>query len=166
MRKLLLSLTVLNLGLITMSATTYNSGRVDESCTNSLVLTSHYELNKTDDSCFVYIYRVGQFSGALANFSVFVDGHKLCKISNNKYFKVGVAPGKHEITAKVGGMSIMKKETEVDIDAETGGEYYVACNMKSSITRVRLEMIEVTKNTGKKQLENMSEDRCQEKIDN
>jgi hypothetical protein len=37
--------------------------------------------------------------------------------------------------------------------------------MKSSITRVRLEMIEVTRNTGKRQLEGMKEDRCQEKID-
>lgn len=119
-----------------------------------------------NDSSFIYIYRVGQFNGALANFAVFVDGKKLCKISNNKYFKVGVAPGKHEISAKVGGIGIMKKETEVEIDVETGGEYYVACNMKSSITRVRLEMTEVTKNSGKKQMENMSEDKCQEKLDN
>ena len=35
------------------------------------------------DSSFIYIYRVGQFSGALANFTIFVDGLKLCKISNN-----------------------------------------------------------------------------------
>ena len=117
------------------------------------------------DSSFIYIYRVGQFSGALANFTIFVDGQKLCKISNNKYFKVGVPPGKHEISAKVSGIGLMKKETEVEIEAETGGEYFVACNMKSSITRVRLEMIEVTKNSGKKQLEKMTEDKCQEKID-
>lgn len=166
MRKLLSLLTVLTIGLFTMSTRLPQAKKVDDSISTALRFKSNYDRNKDDDSCYIYIYRVGQFSGALANFAIFVDGHKLCKISNNKYFKVGVTPGKHEVTAKVGGMSIMKKETEVDIDAETGGEYYIACNMKSSITRVRLEMIEVTKNTGKKQLENMTEDRCQEKIDN
>jgi len=118
------------------------------------------------DSSFVYIYRVGQFGGALSNFSVFVDGIKLCKISNNKYFKIYLSPGNHIINAKVGGVSILKKETEVALEVKTGEDYYVSCNMKQSITRVRLEMIEVTKSSGKKQMENMSEDKCQEKIEN
>lgn len=117
------------------------------------------------DSGFIYIYRVGQFGGALANFSIFVDGKKLCKISNNKYFKVYVTAGTHEISAKVGGVSIMKKETSIEVETTKGGEFYVACNMKQSITRVRLEMVEVVKNSAKKQMENMSEDRCQGKIE-
>jgi hypothetical protein len=117
------------------------------------------------DSSFVYIYRVGQFGGALSNFSVFVDGKKLCKISNNKYFKIALSPGNHVINAKVGGMSVFKKETEVELDVKKGEDYYVACNMKQSVTRVRLEMTEVTKNSGKKQMEGMTEDKCQEKLD-
>lgn len=120
----------------------------------------------SSDSSFVYIYRVGQFGGAMANFSIFVDGKKLCKISNNKYFKIPLSPGTHVINAKVGGVSVLKKETEVELDVKKGEDYYIACNMKQSITRVRLEMTEVTKNSGKKQMEGMSEDNCQNKIDN
>ena len=117
------------------------------------------------DSAVIYIYRVGQFMGAGANWAMFVDEDKLCKLSNNKFMRVVVKPGKHTISSRVGGVGLFKKETEVEIDAEAGGEYYVACNIKQSFTRARLEMIEVTKGTGKKQMEKMTLDNCQEKID-
>ena len=117
------------------------------------------------DSAIIYIYRVGQFMGSTANWSMFVDENKICKLSNNKYIRVVVKPGKHTISSKQGGVAILKKETEVEIEAEPGGEYFVACNVKTSFTRARLEMIEVTKGTGKKQLEKMSLDNCQEEID-
>lgn len=113
----------------------------------------------------IYIYRGGQYVGAGANWSIFVDENKLCKLSNNKFMKVEVEPGKHLVTAKMGGMSIMKKETEVEIEAEAGKSYYVACNVKMSITRARLEMLEVTTSTAKKQMEKMNLDNCQEAID-
>ena len=117
------------------------------------------------DSAVIYIYRVGQFAGSTANWAMFVDEEKICKLSNNKYIRVVVRPGKHTISSKQGGIAIMKKETEVEIETEAGGEYYVACNWKTSFTRARLEMIEVTKGTGKKQIEKMSLDHCQEDID-
>jgi hypothetical protein len=108
---------------------------------------------------------VGQWGGAGANWAIFVDEEKKCKLSNNKYMRIAVKPGKHRISAKVGGASLFKKETEIEIDAEAGGTYYVACNIKSSITRARLEMVEVTKNSANKQMEKMSLDNCQENID-
>jgi hypothetical protein len=117
------------------------------------------------DSAVIYIYRVGQFMGAGANWSMFVNEDKLCKLSNNKFMRVVVKPGKHTISSRIGGVGLFKKETEVQIEAEAGGEYYVACNIKQSFTRARLEMIEVTKGTGKKQMEKMTLDKCQEKID-
>ena len=79
--------------------------------------------------------------------------------------RVVVKPGKHLISSKVGGVGMFKKETELEIETEAGGEYFVACNIKQSITRARLEMIEVTKGTGKKQMEKMTIDNCQEEID-
>lgn len=118
-----------------------------------------------EDSSYIYIYRTGQFNGAAANWAIFVDGQKLCKLSNNKFMRVPIGPGKHVITAKIGGVGLFKKETEVEIEAEAGGSYYVACNIKQSITRARLEMLEVTKGTANKQMEGMALDNCQEKID-
>ena len=117
------------------------------------------------DTSFIYVYRVGQFNGALANWAVFVDDEKKCKLSNNKYMKLAVPPGKHKITARIGGVGIFKKETEVEIDAEAGQSYYVACNVKQSITRSRLEMLEVTKGSANKQMEKMSLDLCSENQD-
>jgi Protein of unknown function (DUF2846) len=119
----------------------------------------------TEDSTFIYVYRVGQFGGAASNWAIFLDGEKICKLSNNKFIRVAVAPGKHKISAKIGGVDIFKKETVIEVDAETGGSYYVACNIKQSITRSRLEMVEVTKSSAAKQMEKMSVDNCQEKID-
>lgn len=116
----------------------------------------------TGDTTYIYVYRVGQFSGATANWAVFLDDEKKCKLSNNKYMLLAVTPGKHKISAKVGGASLLKKETEVEIDAEAGGSYYIACNVKQSITRARLELIEVTKSTANKQMEKMSLDKCQD----
>lgn len=118
-----------------------------------------------EDSSFIYIYRGGQFAGAFTNFAIWVDETKLCKISNNKFLRVPVSPGTHVVSAKQGGVAIMKKETEVEIDVEAGKSYYVSCNMKSSITRVRLEMIEVVEKTGKRAIESMKPDNCQGKID-
>lgn len=119
----------------------------------------------TNDTTYIYIYRTGQFSGAGANWAIFLDGEKKCKLSNNRFMRLAVAPGKHTISAKIGGASLFKKETEVEIEAEAGGNYYVACNIKQSITRARLEMIEVTKNSANKQMEGMVLDNCQGKID-
>lgn len=117
------------------------------------------------DSSVIYIYRVGQYGGAGANWAMFVDETKLCKLSNNKFMRVVVKPGKHTISSRIGGVGLFKKETELEVEAEAGGEYFVACNIKQSFTRVRLEMIEVTKGTGKKQMEKMTLDNCQEDID-
>ncbi len=113
----------------------------------------------------VIIYRAGQFNGAAANWAVFADGVKVCKISNNKFMKLELAAGKHEFNAKIGGPVLFKKETGVELDMEAGETYYIACNVKQSFTRPRLEIIEVTKGTAAKQMANMTADKCQENID-
>ena len=117
------------------------------------------------ENATIYVYRVGQFNGAAANWSIWADGQKICKISNNKFLKVELPAGKHEFNAKGGGVGILKKETSVEIDAEAGHSYYIACNVKQSITRVRLELMEVTKSTADKQMAKMTVDNCQAKID-
>jgi uncharacterized protein DUF2846 len=121
--------------------------------------------SKTADNAIVYIYRVGQFGAAGANWAIFEDEVKICKLSNNKFIKHEVKPGKHIYTAKVGGVSVFKKETEIEINAEAGQSYYIACNVKTSITRARLELIEVTKNSAEKQMAKMTLDKCQEDLD-
>lgn len=117
------------------------------------------------ENATVYIYRVGQFNAAAANWSIWADETKICKLSNNRFIKHEVKPGKHVYSAKVGGVGLLKKETEIELETEAGKSYYIACNVKTSITRARLELIEVTKSTADKQMAKMSLDHCQDKID-
>ncbi len=119
----------------------------------------------SQDSSFIYIYRGGQFGGALTNFSIWLDNDKLCKLSNGRFFRIAVKPGTHVVSAKRGGVGIAKKETEVEVDVEKGKSYYVSCSMKQSITRVRLEMQEVMPKTGVKDIEKMKVDNCQGKVE-
>jgi formylmethanofuran dehydrogenase subunit D len=118
-----------------------------------------------DEEATIYIYRAGQFMAAGNNWAMYLDGKKICKLSNNKFIKVTVPKGKHSITSQIGGIGLFKKETEIEIDAEAGQSYYIACNVKQSFTRARLEMLEVTKSTADKQMKDMTLDNCQEKID-
>lgn len=113
----------------------------------------------------ILIYRGGQFTGALSNWALFVDGQKICKLSNNKFIVVKTQPGKHVITSKIGGVELFKKETGIELDTEGGRSYYVACTVKQSFTRSRLEFMEVTRSTADKQMEGLSPDNCQEDID-
>lgn len=117
-----------------------------------------------EEMATVFIYRVGQFGAAAANWSIWADETKICKLSNNKFIMHQVKPGKHVYSAKVGGVGILKKETEIELETEAGETYYIACNVKTSFTRARLELIEVTKSTATKQMAKMSQDNCQEKI--
>ncbi len=129
-----------------------------------LSINGKSQTNNTDES-YIYFYRDGQFGGALSNYKMFVDDKKVCKISNDRWFKVTVTPGKHDIEAKIGGTSIMKKETSLSIVTEPGKSYYISCDIKRSVTRSRMEMEEVTENTAKRKMADMKEDKCQEEDD-
>lgn len=117
------------------------------------------------DYATVFIYRGGQFFGAGFNYSIYVNGEKICKLSNNKYIQYKAKPGKLAITAQRGGIEVFKRETAVDLDVEAGKSYYVRGDVKSSITRTRLEMSEVTENTAKRDMKEMTVDNCQETMD-
>src|SRR5688572_7268808 len=91
--------------------------------TTLIVIISSFNNPKPQEMATVYIYRVGQFVGSGANWAIFADEVKICKLSNNKYIKHEVKPGKHVYTAKIGGVGLMKKETEIEINAEAGQSY-------------------------------------------
>jgi len=117
-------------------------------------------LEVTEDTATLVFYRKGQFAGALQNYNVYVNGQKLCKISNGKYFSVQVNPGETFFTSKAGGIEVFKKKENLSIEAEAGQTYYVECNLKRSITRYRMEFTEVTVNTAKREMKRLEEDNC------
>ncbi|GAB4027170.1 DUF2846 domain-containing protein [Spirosoma koreense] len=118
----------------------------------------------TDDFATVYVYRGGQFLGSGINYSIFANGEKICKLSNNRFLEYKVKPGKLALTARNGGVEVFKKETGLDLDVEAGKKYFVRGDIKSSITRARLELSEVTENTAKRDMSGMTVDNCQEAL--
>jgi hypothetical protein len=118
-----------------------------------------------DDTATVYIYRGGQFMGALANYAVYVNGQKICKLSNERYIEYHAKPGTLNIMAKNGGVEVFKKETGLELPVEAGRKYYVRGDIKTSITRARMELSEVTENTAKRDMEKLSVDKCQQAAD-
>jgi len=123
--------------------------------------TSRGKGTRPGDSCYLIIYRSGKFSGSLENFTIWVDNVRLCKLSNGRYFKVGVTPGKHILTAKLGGVGIAKKQTELPVDCSAGQPSYVSCMVKSSALRPRLELESVPADMGSSQISAMKVDDCQ-----
>lgn len=121
---------------------------------------------KPADEATVYIYRGGQFFAAAINYSIYANGEKICKLSNNKYIEYSAKPGKLSLTALRGGVEVFKRETGIDLDVEAGKKYYVKGEVKSSIMRTRLELSEVTENTAKRDMNGLTVDNCQETATN
>ena len=115
-------------------------------------------------ACYIVVYRTGQFAAALTNYSIFIDGKMVCKLSNGKFFKYPVSPGKHEIEAKKSGVDISKKEVYTNVTAQPGKNNYIACNIKSSLLKEKIEMSEVMEGSGKQSVNNLKEDNCQSDI--
>lgn len=110
------------------------------------------------------IYRDKQFAGSALNFAIYINDVKLCKLSNNRYIEWEVDPGEVVVNAKRGGIEAFKKKTDIKLDAEAGATYYIRCDLQSSLMRTRMEMSEVTENTAKRDMEEMSADDCQDNL--
>ncbi len=113
---------------------------------------------------YIVIFRGGQFASALTNYNIYVDGKKICKLSNGKYLKYPVSPGKHEIEAKKAGVDILKKQTFTSVVTPSGKTNYLSCNIKTNLLKEKLEMIEVTESAGRQYISTLSEDNCQGEI--
>jgi Protein of unknown function (DUF2846). len=118
------------------------------------------------DSSFIYIFRVGEWVDAPANWAIYLDTEKICKLSNNKFVQVPTKPGKHIISARVGGVVVLKKETRLKVEVEVGGSNYIACKVENKLfKRARLEMMEVTKSSADEQMGKMTLDHCEEGLE-
>ena len=116
----------------------------------------------TDDGlATIYFYRGGQFMGSLANYAIYVNDVKICKLSNERYIEYKVKPGTVNIMAKNGGIEVFKKETGLELPVEADHKYYVRGDIRSSFTRMRMDLSEVTENTAKREMTKLTVDNCQ-----
>jgi len=109
----------------------------------------------------VIIYRTPQFQGAANNWAIFESGEKLCKLSNRRYMIYQREPGDSDFRVQVGGVQTWpKKVTGYEIPLEAGEVYFLKTNMKVSVTRTRVELVEVVERTAKKELQELLQDNC------
>jgi len=137
-------------------------------CSITLVLLSlsFFSIGKTKNDnkaghAKIYIYRVGQFSSAANNYTIFIDGEQFCKLSNNKYILAEVPAGVHKVSAQL-GFSVFKKEAEVEIDAKEDTSYYISCYVKTGLTKTNFKMLEVAETTARLQMKDLGRDNCRD----
>ena len=109
----------------------------------------------------VVIYRTPQLYAAASNWAIFESGEKICKLSNKKFMIYQREPGDSDFRAQVGGVQLWpKKVTGLEIPLEAGEIYFIKTNVKTSFTRARVELTEVTERTAKKEMAKLTLDRC------
>ncbi len=91
----------------------------------------------------IHIYRPGQFTGSLTNFTIYLNDDPVCKLSNNKRITLKVAEGKYQIQAKESGATIGKKKIYMDLETKSGEIYFIRGDVKTSFTRLRMELTRV-----------------------
>lgn len=130
-----------------------------------LVLTTAFRsdgpVGTKADFATVIIYRGGQAFALGLNYSIYANGEKICKLSNNRYIEYKAKPGNLSLTAQRGGIEVFKRETGVDLSVQSGKTYYVQGDVKSSLMRTRLELSEVAETTAKRDMNDMVVDNCQ-----
>jgi hypothetical protein len=115
----------------------------------------------TNTESYIIVFRGGQFAAALNNYNIFIDGRKVCALSNGKYFKYPVSPGKHEIEAKKAGVDLAKKETFASVVSSPGKSNYISFNIKKTLLREKFELNEINQGPGRELVNNLKEDNCQ-----
>lgn len=133
-----------------------------KSSQTATVRSDHELSSKPSDLVTITIYRTGQYMAAARNWAIFVDEELVCKLSNNRYLVHHIAPGKVALAAQIGGVVLWPKKVETfEFEAESGGSYYFKTNLKSSFTRGRIELSEVTERSFKNECAECQLDNCE-----
>lgn len=67
----------------------------------------------SDDSnlATIYVYRTGQMFRVAKNWAIYVNGERICKLSNNKFIIHKVEPGNIKLAAQIGGVQFWPKKS-------------------------------------------------------
>jgi hypothetical protein len=106
----------------------------------------------------IYFLRSTGFQGSAVAFKTFIDGEFVCKLNNKKYSIHEVPAGKHECSVQFGGKVSKDKAEKFVIQVEPGKITYVQLVFETGILINNIYCEEVTENTAKSKMANMTED--------
>ncbi|MBS1511866.1 MAG: hypothetical protein JST86_13550 [Bacteroidetes bacterium] len=129
--------------------------------TNSETQPSSSSSSSSGGGSYIIVYRGGKLASSLVNYSIYIDGRKVCILSNERYFRYPVSAGKHEIEAKKSGVDINNKEFYTSVVSNPGQNKYVEVNIKTGLLKSKVEFNDVEESIGKHNISGMKEDNCQ-----
>jgi len=162
MKQLLLTLTFVLVGACALAQLDMVKEKKDEKKPSKSGKT--IKPKPVNTASYIIVYRGGQLASALTNYSIYIDGRKVCILSNGRFLKYPVSPGKHEIEATKSGLTLSKKEIYTSVLSSPGRNNYVVCNIRKSLLKEKVEMNEVGESSGRQMINNLKEDNCQEDI--
>ena len=91
-----------------------------------------------------------------------MDGKLICRINNNQYSVHDVPAGKHKFSVQWEGKNSKEGASEeaIEVDVESGQEYFIKTNREDRGLKSILLLQEVTANTWKKVKEGLDQDDC------
>jgi len=110
----------------------------------------------------IYFLRSTGFAGSAQAFKTFIDEKFVCKLNNKKYSIHEVPVGKHNCSVQFGGKKSKEGAEKFEVEVEAGKITYVQLVFETGLLVNNIYCEEVTENTAKQKMSNMSEDtECQ-----
>jgi len=106
----------------------------------------------------IYFLRSTGFAGSAQAFKTFIDGEFVCKLNNKKYSIHEVPVGKHRCSVQFGGKTSKEDAEKFEVNVEAGKITYVQIVFETGLWINNVYCEEVTENTAKQKMSNMSED--------
>jgi hypothetical protein len=104
-------------------------------------------LPDTVNNARIYVIRSTGFTGSAVNMRVWVDSTVYCKIKNNRYAVIYVAPGSHSFYANTWDASKPKEKLALKMEVEAGKTYYLSMRIKEGFFGNDMFVEEITTNT-------------------
>ncbi|WP_417941614.1 DUF2846 domain-containing protein [Flavobacterium sp. RS13.1] len=106
----------------------------------------------------IYFLRSTGFAGSAQAFKTFIDEQFVCKLNNKKYSIHEVSTGKHTCSVQFGGKKSKEGAEKFEILVEPGKITYVQVVFETGMWVNNIYCEEITENTAKKKMEQMTED--------
>lgn len=111
-----------------------------------------------DSVATIYFLRETGYMGKAGAFKVFIDADYICKISDNRYISITIAPGTHTVSAQYYGTSIKDNAEKFEFTAEAGKTYYFTVTQVTGAFVNNIFCEEITENSAKNKMKGLRED--------
>jgi hypothetical protein len=108
----------------------------------------------------IYVIRSTGHVGSAVNLRVVVDDINMCKVRNNRYAVVYVAPGTHNFNATSWDKPGSSEKFSLKMSVEAGKTYYLTMQIKQRFMGIEIYLEEVTYNTAGPLLSKYKQDQC------